>query len=134
MLSILFNMEICGAAHRLLCQNSLLTLPISCNTYPTWHISYTLTKEDLKNNASIFSAEIRKKNPEKILYWETKKNNSFVLFLFLLTFIEPLKIVLINVIAISMMLSNCILQTFLKQRHFKKKVITLFSLSMRSPT
>ena len=66
-------MVIFGSAHGFLCQNSLLTLPIICNTYPTCHISYTLHKEDLKNNTSIFSAEIRKKTPEKILYRETEK-------------------------------------------------------------
>ena len=56
-------MVIFGSAHGFLCQNSLLTLPIICNMH----------KEDLKNNTSIFSAEIRKKNPEKILYRETEK-------------------------------------------------------------
>ena len=90
------------------------------------HVTYPLSSADI----SIFLPKISK------CYYIKKYRYRFHLdrqFLILLTFLETLRIVLINMVAILMMSAKIATAALLKIKFFRKKAMTSNFLSMTSP-
>ena len=118
-------------------------LPNICNTYPTMMKLGTVTPY-LKKIQKIMNHVT---HPLRFAYIRIFQISKFCCikkyryrlhfgsqFLILLTFLESLKNLLINLVILSLMLAKMTTSGLLKKRYFEIKVMTLQFLSMTSPT